>query len=320
MNYSKYMGFVLSALCLAACSEPERAMAPSGTGAGESELLLQHAGPLEGVSVFAFRRTEDRFLYDTLFRGNWDTQGRMSVRMRNGDYKFLFTEGAGAALKLMPEPLTKQTAWEEAVYALQPDASGAGYSLPADELFLQSPAAVAETVYTVQGERQTVSARLTRAVGRVDVVLKRGYKNGDTYIEVPYTAPHHILEQVAGLELEIDGVGSQLTAAGSTGTAKTRVRFDAASDAELTDEGFARFEGPFVVPPAGGTPVQVDVKVTPAAGSPVPAAQVGVAGTVERNQRLEVTLWITSDYPTFDVEVRLTPITDEQDGDTGVWE
>lgn len=320
MNYSKYMAFVLSAFWLAACSEPERAFAPSGLGADGSELLLQHAGTLEGVSVFAFRRTEDRFLYDTLFRNGWEADGRMSVRMRNGEYKFLFAQGAGEALKLMPEPLTKQTAWEEAVYALQPDGAVPGYWLPADELFLQSPAGAAGAVYTVRGERVNVTAHLTRAVGRVDVVLKRGYKQGDAYVEVPYRAPRHILEQIAGLEMELDGVGAQLTTAGSVGTAKVRLRFDAATDAVRTDEGFARFEGPFVVPPEGGGAVQLALQVEPADGSPVPAAQVRVEGVIERNKRLEVTLWVTSDYPTFDVEVRLAPITDEQDGDAGVWE
>ena len=107
---------------------------------------------------------------------------------------------------------------------------------------------------------------------------------------------------------------------GSSGTATVTATLAAADYAELTDAGFVRFEGPFVIPPADGGEIGLDISVVPAAGAALQPAQLRLTGKAERNRQLEITLWITSDYPVIGVEIQTAPITEEQDGDTGIWE
>ena len=93
--------------------------------------------------------------------------------MPAGQYKFLFVSGAGENLALEPAPLTGQTTWEQTAFTLREDPAAPGMYLPADDLFLQFPAADADAVYTLGGADVTVSARLTRAVSRIGVTVKR---------------------------------------------------------------------------------------------------------------------------------------------------
>ena len=79
-------------------------------------------------------------------------------------------------------------------------------------------------------------------------------------------------------------------------------------------------EGPFVIPPADGGEVGLDITVVPAAGAALQPVQLRLTGKAERNKQLEITLWITLDYPVIGVEIQTAPITEEQDGDTGIWE
>ena len=90
---------------------------------------------------------------------------------------------------------------------------------PADELFLQYPASGANTVYTIDGAAQTVRARLTRAVCRIAVIVKRGYHDGTRYVEVPYAKPQSVLGQIGRIELSADHTGQRVNPDGSSGTA-----------------------------------------------------------------------------------------------------
>lgn len=318
MNYRKFTTIVLAAVAFAACSQPERESDPA-PAAGTTRVTLLREGSA-GVSVYAFRRQGAEFLYDTLFREGWKADGTLAVRMANGSYKFLFASGAAGNLTLEPAPFVRGTAWEEAAFALRGNPALPGTCLPSDELFLQLPASDANTVYTVGGTDLTIPARLTRAVGRIGITLKRGYRDGDRYVEVPYTRPHTILDEIARIDLRVSNAGLRVSPGGSEGTAEVTATLDAEDYAELTDEGFVRLDGPFVIPPADGRPVGLDISVTPAAGSSLQPGRLQLTGTVERNKRLDVTLWITSGYPAIGIEVRTAPIGDEQDGDTGIWE
>ena len=71
---------------------------------------------------------------------------------------------------------------------------------------------------------------------------------------------------------------------------------------------------------ADGGEVGLDITVVPAAGAALQPVQLRLTGKAERNKQLDITLWITSDYPVIGVEIQTTPITEEQDGDTGIWE
>ena len=114
--------------------------------------------------------------------------------------------------------------------------------------------------------------------------------------------------------------GLRVNPGGSSGTATVTATLTAADYAELTDGGFVRLEGPFVIPPADGGEVGLDITVVPAAGAALQPVQLRLTGKAERNKQLEITLWITLDYPVIGVEIQTAPITEEQDGDTGIWE
>ena len=87
---------ILSAVLCAACSEPDAA--DSVPAPGTARVTLRREGTAE-VAAYAFRRRGDRFLFDTLFREGWSPEGTLSVRMPNGQYKFLFAGGARAGTR-----------------------------------------------------------------------------------------------------------------------------------------------------------------------------------------------------------------------------
>ena len=317
MNNRIHTTIILAAAAFAACSGLERADIVPATET--SRIMLVREGAAD-VSVYAFRRQGAVFLFDTLFREGWTPDGKLSVRMPNGHYKFLFASGAADRIALQPAPLTRQTSWEEASFVLRENSAVPGTCFPADELFLQYPASDANTVYTIDGAAQTVRARLTRAVCRISVTVKRGYHDGTRYVEVPYAKPQSVLDQIGRIELSADHTGLRVNPGGSSGTATVTATLTAADYAELTDGGFVRLEGPFVIPPADGGEVGLDITVVPAAGAALQPVQLRLTGKAERNKQLDITLWITSDYPVIGVEIQTTPITEEQDGDTGIWE
>ena len=161
MNNRIHTTIILAAAAFAACSGLERADIVPATET--SRIMLVREGAAD-VSVYAFRRQGAVFLFDTLFREGWTPDGKLSVRMPNGHYKFLFASGAADRIALQPAPLTRQTSWEEAAFVLRENTAVPGTCFPADELFLQYPASDANTVYTIDGAAQTVRARLARCL------------------------------------------------------------------------------------------------------------------------------------------------------------
>ena len=317
MKQCKLTMLVLAVAACTACAEPETANTVPNQET--TRVTLRREGAAD-VSVYAFRLQGERFLFDTLFREGWTSDGRMSVRMPSGRYKFLFASGAAGRLVLEPEPLTRQTAWEDASFVLRENAEVPGTRCPADELFLQYPASEAEAIYTVGGTDLTVPATLRRAVCRIEISVKRGYHDGTRYVEVPYGGAQSVLDEIDRIELSAGGTGLRVNPAGSSGTATVAARLAAADYTELTDGGFIRLEGPFVIPPANGGEVGLDISVVPVSGAALQPVRLHLAGQAERNKRLDITLWITSGYPVIGVEIRTAPIEQEQEGDTGIWE
>ena len=134
MNNRIHTTIILAAAAFAACSGSERADIAPVTET--SRIMLVREGAAD-VSVYAFRREGAVFLFDTLFREGWTPDGKLSVRLPNGHYKFLFASGAADRIALQPAPLTRQTSWEEAAFVLRENAAVPGTCFPADELFLQ---------------------------------------------------------------------------------------------------------------------------------------------------------------------------------------
>lgn len=318
MIHRIFSALVLAAALCAACSEPEKDTFSAPAGPTTRVTLLSEGN--RDVAVYAFRLREERYLFDTLFKEGWTPEGTLSVRLPAGRYKFLFASGAGEHLSLQPEPQAGATAWGESRFTLRENPADDGTCLPADELFLQFPAADANTVYTVEGTDLTVEARLTRAVGRIGITIKRGYRNGTEYVEVPYTKPQSVLDEIDRIELTARNTGMYVTPEGYGGTADIAATFSAADFAAPTDEGFAQLEGPLFLPQADGRDIPLEIKVVPATNAPFSSVRLQLTGKAERNKRLEVILWITSDYPGIEVEIETAPIDRTEEGDSGIWQ
>lgn len=311
------MLYALTVAALTACNGPENVPEP---GRDPLARLTLHGQGAQEVTAYAFRREGDQFLFDTVFREGWSSDGRLSVRMRSGSYKFLFASGGGGNLALRPDPPTHETTWEEVAFRLQENAEAPGSYLPADELFLQDPASDAETIFTVAGTTRTIRARLTRTVCRLAITLKRGYHDGTQYVEIPYTQPQSVLDQIARIDLTASGTGLYTRPSGSGGSAVVKTSFSAADFTALPETGFARTEGPYLLPPAEGGTIALDLSVVPVDGAALAPSELRLNAPAQRNKQLEVTLWITSGYPSVGIEIRTAPIEDEQTGDAGIWE
>lgn len=316
MNYLRFAAIALSAVAFAACAEGEREETPA-PASGTTRVMLMRDGPGD-ISVYAFRDMGGAFRYDTLFCDGWTPEGTLSVRIPGGRYKFLFVKGENPVVS--PSPLTPLTTWEETAFTLRENPPTPGTYLPCGELWLQYPAAAAEKVYTLDGTDLTVPARLTRAVSQIRISLKRGYRDGDRYVEVPYTQPRSVLDEIERVELTARGTGLAVRPDACTGSATVSAEIAAADYAEIDDSGFVRLDGPFVLPPAQGSEIALDLTVVHAPGSGLQPAHLALTGTAERNRYLDVTLWITSGYPVIGVEIRVAPIDREQEGDSGIWE
>ena len=142
--------------------------------------------------------------------------------------------GAADRLVLAPEPLTRQTAWEEVHFALRENAEAPGTCCPADELFLQYLASDADAIHTVGGADLTVAATLRRAVCRIEVSVKRGYHDGTQYGRFPMRNRNRYSARstASNFRPEPRDCGNP---AGSSGTATVAATLAAADYAELTD-------------------------------------------------------------------------------------
>lgn len=308
-------GSLLGGALLSACAEQEPLSPPvPGRDVPNVEIETRAAG--RPVSIYVFRQGGDGFRFDTLLGENWPADGRLRAALPRGEYRFLFAGGADG-VKVSPEPLLPGTALEAFGFEAVEDGQQ-GYVLLAGELFLQSPAG-ADSVYRVGNEVTSVSGRLTRAVGRVDVVLKRGYRDGDSYVPVPYAEGENILRHFASVELDIAGVGTRVTPWESAGEARVRTVLDAAAG-ELSPEGFASLEGPYVIPPQGEGELTVTLTLNRPAGDVRTPVSSAVRGKLGRNERLEIVLWLDVAEPTVGVTVRTEPMSAVADGDTGIWE
>lgn len=313
---------LLAAVC---CSCSDEMPQQEGAAAGQplAPVTVRAPGAVPDgadVSVMAFRRDENAdFRYLRTVAQDWNGNGTVTAQLPLGEYKFFFACGDGTLLQPDPVP-GSETRIEEIGYRLVA-AGTPGVYLPAGELFLQRPASDVDSVYRVDGTVPvTVSARLGRVVGRVDLVLKRGYASAGGYVPVAYPGGETILDRIASVQLDIDGAGERTGLTGTSGTAAHRVSIDAADRTEITTEGFARFTGPLVLPPSSGGELDVTVSILPAAGSTLGTLTQTVSAALPENTVLEVTLWLNVLQPTVEITVNTEPMTVEQDGETGVWD
>lgn len=294
-----------------------------GRGEMQSAPVTLRAGTAKDVSLFIFRKTGDRFVYQSEINKGWSTDGMITVSMEKGDYQFLFVSSDGTATALTPYPPQTDTDLEEIRFKALPDPYHKGKILPVNEVFLpELDDAIRE--YSIRGG-ETVSCTLKRAVSRLLLVLKRGHKENDGYVPEPYPAGENILQDIQEVQMTISGIGTSAGIHGTEGTSSLSTTFMEADKDGFTDAGFVSFAGPFFFPPADNGTVRVAVHLIPKEGTAGTTIHKVVTGQVKKNQRLQVVLWIgTGDEPQGDrvigVTVDTKPISDETDGDKGIWE
>lgn len=283
--------------------------------AGVARVAFQ-SGP-QPQCLYIFRKEGDSFRYDSTINSGWSADGKLTTRLRLGDYKFLFTGEQNAQVDVLPSPLTSDIAPEQLRFVARTDNKHPGYLLPTGELFLPEPS-VAAKVYTIQGNDE-IACTLKRKVSQLEFVLKRGYKEGDGYIPLPYDKEHNVLEMVSELQVEISGVARECNFNGTSGKGNMLATYLASERQSIDEQGFATFAGPFVFPPASAAD-EVEMKITLVPTSGAPYQPLTLKGNLEANRKLEVNLWLNSSYFDIGVTIHNGPITDRTDGDAGIWE
>ncbi len=281
-----------------------------------SARTVTFLGETEDVSVLIFGRNSTGFTYQKGVFSGW-VNGRLKIPLERGEYKCLFYKSSFVHTELFPDLRENETPWENVKIMSRPDPGQKGYVLPADEVFLPSSEVLANTIYVVP-ENDTVRSTLTRAVGKIILQLKRGFSESGNIDSLPYAAGSNIMDEIEQISLDITGVGEAVNIAGGLG--KASMEWTASSADRITSSGFAVFDGPFVFPPAAGEKTKVGITLKPKSGSPFPPMSRSVEGNIVRNEKLVITLWLTSTYRFVGVQVRRDPIQDETQGDAGLWE
>lgn len=310
---------------LLSCSDRITEMQEPEISGGEmqSTPVTFRAGTATNVSLFIFRKTGDRFLYQSEIDKGWSMDGKITVSMEKGDYQFLFVCSNETGMTLTPDSPQTDTSLEEIRFNALPDPIHEGEILPVNELFLPDPE-VATQVYAIQGG-ETVSCTLKRAVSRLLLVLKRGHAENGVYVPEPYPTGSHILQEIQEAQVTISGIGTSADIYGTKGTGTLSTTFSEADKDDISDEGFASFTGPFFFPPTDNGTVRVSVDLIPQDGTTGETIRKVVTGQVKKNEQLQVVLWVEAgDEPhgerIIGVTVDTQPISEETDGDKGIWE
>lgn len=272
---------------------------------------------MDGVSVLIFGRNENAFKYQRSISTGWSVDGKVSTLLEIGMYKFLFLKYKEENTIFYPKPLDTNSTFESIKIEAKDDPDNIGYLLPVDEIWLPETEGLANKQYLIDNPT-TIFNRLERAVSQVQVNIRRGYKSGENILPLPFPEGKDITENIKEIIMDIDGVGESITISGGSGSSKTI--YTAESAAEITDDGYAIFEGPLVFPNGSGENTSVNLTIVPKDGSLYPTMKANAAGLLERNKKLEITLWLTSTYKLINVTVRTEPISLSEDGDEGIWE
>lgn len=316
-----FFTFILTALFFAACDKNEEPIKPIV----ETQNLRTHkavtfAGPqnIDDVSVLVFPKSGNDFKYQESITTGWDENNKTRKNLTLGaDYKFLFVKGVGTNTLFSPALDQKPTFSQLQIKAKT--GKNNDYVQPVDEIWLPVRTTLADSVYTI-GEGDLIKNKLTRAVSQVKIRLKRAtYDNGVRGDSLKYSAGKNIMQSIQSINLEIDGVGEALTYEGAKGLKKMEYSYNL-SDAVINQEtGFAHLEGPFVFPPqsTGNSTLNFTIKYTT---DPLKTSVIPVSGKIEKNKKLEITLWMSASYQLIDITYETDFFADHLDGDIGIWD
>jgi len=308
---------MLAVLIFTACSnENDGDDSQSGTSSLRNEVTL--SSETDGVSVLIFAKEEGKYKYLRSINSGWSAERKVSTILQLGYYKFLMFKSAGINTSFsLPSELDAEGKMKEIEFSAKPDSHGEDYVLPVDEIFFPETASVAEQEHNIDGPK-TIHNKLTRAVSQVVLNINRGYADGSDMKPLPYAEGKSIMDNIASIELDIEGVGEVINIYESRGSKKTY--FSATQASSTTTEGFAVFKGPFVFPSIAGEEAEVKITIHTIDSDIFPNTEKIIHGKLERNKKLEISLWMTSTYKLIDVLVDLSEITEETEGDSGIWE
>lgn len=309
---------ILFILGFAACSDDNE------NGVDDTSSLLNrttfaYSASADDVSVLIFGKSNQQFTYLRTLSSGW-VGNKTSTNLELGEYKFLYCIIPGVETEAYS--LDNSTKLEDIRIQAKLDQhpQRAGYLLPVEEIWMPEDPSHANTVYNIQGN-EVITETLMRAVSQVEVHLKRGEEDGDDVTPRPYDEGSSVMDGIANIELHIDGVGKYVDYLGSHGRGNTF--YSATTATDITDDGFAFFQGPFVFPTESATPATVKVTLNPTDTTKDPMSAT-VPGKLERNKKLVITLWMSAPeepiISVIDITVDTEDIKLETDGDIGVWE
>ncbi|MDL2319546.1 hypothetical protein LJC45_00230 [Alistipes sp. OttesenSCG-928-B03] len=314
-----------SLLALVACSLEERYR---GDDAPKGAVDLTTRGPSNGVVVLAFRKyTDNLYKYWKTLTPNWKLKSGNTYTAKEtlliSNYEFLFYKkvGSNTTMTTMSAETTKMD--DICFYATADAGAGAGYYKGVDEIWLPESSSVAHTEYSITGtSNPLVSAKITRAVSQVEVILKRGTKSGGTYTPKPF-ATGDISDIISSVELDISKIGTTINLTGGlNATAKTKVTLASSSGTVDPATGFITLSGPFVFPNKTNEDITVGLNLNAVVPADYPGGlATSATGKAERNRKLEITVWLIADNAqSISIEVSYGQMGTPVDGDTGIWE
>lgn len=273
----------------------------------------------EDISLYIFREQEGVFRYDSTVNIPAMNGGKKSVRLALGRYKFFFASLLGKYMDFHPFPLDSETTLDQLQYISRVDPENEGCILPADEVYLPEPSEI-DSIYVIRGGEE-IKSKLKRRVAQFSFVLKRGYEKGGKYVSLPFAEGQNILDNFQKMEVRIADVGEIIDYKGVYGKGVISESYTVETCDSLDREGYAYFTGPFVVPPVSSS-ATLSFSLLPVDKYGGVAAKMEKKLTVplERNEHLQVTLWINGNWQDIIVTIDRRPISEMAAGDSGIWE
>lgn len=309
----KKCSIILLLLTLIGCTNENEILQPVVSPQLATEAIT-FSSNTDDISVLIFRKNNNLFTYQEQITGGWNEENKTTKNLELGDYKFLYVKGVGQKSRFYPAIQTGVDFDNVAIYAIT-DNQG-GYVKPVDEIWLPV-SDEANTAYKIAGGNK-IKQNLKRAVSQIVVHLKRSYYENGIRTDSLIYQTGNIMHDIQNIKMDIKGVGESITLNGSYGNKNMSYSFLPA-DADINPStGFAFMEGPFAFPNASGSNISIDFEInTTSSNNPLTAT---VNGPLVKNEKLEITLWLSPTYQTIDVTVNREFFSEPEAGDDGIWE
>ncbi len=277
---------LLGMLFMISCNDEDKE--PVEISANQSQIRL--TANTDNVTALLFVEEVSGFTYNREVNSGWSAEGTQVINLDHGTYKALFYKFTGQNINVVPATLDNTVMFGDIKFdALPENRAGEGeYVLPVNELWLAESSTLANQEYIIP-DVNAISHRLTRAVSQVVVHIKQKDIEGE---EIPvFEDPSAIDGSAIGeMILDISGVGTSVTVDGATGSASTYYQMNSAI---LNEDGSVTFAGPFVFPTGDvNQNAQLNIKFTPTEGIIIPQIDYDIEGLLQRNKKLEITLWM----------------------------